>query len=226
LNVADTRFDPLETVTIALIAEGWARETIRRSLGTRITVRAFASITDLLSVSGWEPDAVVLEVKETVSSMTGLIEALVERRAGTPVVVTCDTIQKWDVRAALSAGAAGVVTKATLLSALEPCLYAVGAGQLCVPLANSGQVEPPALSMREKQILGLVVMGYMNSEIAQRLFVAESTVKSHLSSAFGKLGVHSRNEAASLILDGKRGLGMGILALGGEPLEPARETVA
>jgi hypothetical protein len=62
-------------------------------------------------------------------------------------------------------------------------------------------------------------MGYMNSQIAEQLFLAESTVKSHLSSAFGKLGVRSRNEAVSLILDSERGFGMGILGLGGEPIE-------
>ena len=62
-------------------------------------------------------------------------------------------------------------------------------------------------------------MGYMNIQIAEQLFLAESTVKSHLSSAFSKLGVRSRNEAVDLILDTERGLGIGILALGGEPLE-------
>ncbi len=61
-------------------------------------------------------------------------------------------------------------------------------------------------------------MGYMNGQIAQQLFLAESTVKSHLSSAFRKLGVRSRNEAVNLILDPERGLGMGILALGVEPV--------
>jgi hypothetical protein len=63
-------------------------------------------------------------------------------------------------------------------------------------------------------------MGYMNCQIAERLFLAESTVKSHLSSAFAKLGVRSRNEAVSLILDPNRGLGTGILTVGGEPLRP------
>jgi DNA-binding NarL/FixJ family response regulator len=91
-----------------------------------------------------------------------------------------------------------------------------------VPRRHAPQVEPATLSAREKQILGLVVMGYMNSEIAEQLFVAESTVKSHLSSAFSKLGVRSRNEAVDLIVDPERGLGMGILALGGEPIESGR----
>ncbi len=67
-------------------------------------------------------------------------------------------------------------------------------------------------------------MGYMNGQIAEQLFLAESTVKSHLSSAFGKLGVRSRNEAVDLILDAERGLGMGILGLGGDPVEAVPTT--
>jgi DNA-binding NarL/FixJ family response regulator len=134
--------------------------------------------------------------------------------------VVCAGIQRWGIRAALTAGAAGVVLYDDLDSALGPCLQAVQAGQVCVPRAHWRQIEPPPLSTREKQILGLVVMGYMNCQIAEQLFLAESTVKSHLSSAFGKLGVRSRNEAVNLILDPERGLGTGILALGGEPVEP------
>ncbi len=73
------------------------------------------------------------------------------------------------------------------------------------------------LSIREKQVLGLVTMGLMNSEIAERLFLAESTVKSHLSSAFAKLGVRSRHEAVELVINPDCGLGPGILSLVSEP---------
>jgi DNA-binding NarL/FixJ family response regulator len=117
-----------------------------------------------------------------------------------------------------------VVLADNLDQGLVPCLQAVQNGQICVPREQWRQIEPPVLSAREKQILGLVVMGYMNGQIAEQLFVAESTVKSHLSSAFGKLGVRSRNEAVNLILDPERGLGMGILALGGEPVESTPTT--
>jgi DNA-binding NarL/FixJ family response regulator len=122
------------------------------------------------------------------------------------------------VRAALSAGIAGLLAREDLERALEPCLRAVLAGQVCVPDAHRRELNPPALSAREKQILGLVVMGYMNAQIARQLFLAESTVKSHLSSAFAKLGVRSRNEAVSMILDPERGFGLGILAVGAEPV--------
>ena len=92
-------------------------------------------------------------------------------------------------------------------------------GQTCVPREHWRQIDPPVLSAREKQTLGLVAMGYTNGQIAERLFLAKSTVKGHLSSAFGKLGVRSRNEAADLVLNPERGLGMGILGLSGEPLQ-------
>jgi DNA-binding NarL/FixJ family response regulator len=178
----------------------------------------FADV-DALIFSQANPSLIVVWVDDTGASLAKTIESLTQSFGGTPIVAACAGIERWELRAALGAGAAGIVLHENLDSALGPCLQAVLAGQTCVPRGHWRQIEPPALSTREKQILGLVVMGYMNSQIAEQLFLAESTVKSHLSSAFGKLGVRSRNEAVSLILDPERGLGMGILALGGEPVE-------
>ena len=134
-------------------------------------------------------------------------------------IVVCESIRPGEIRTALATGVAGVILADSLTVALAPCAAAVLAGQVSVPRVQARQVEAAALSTREKQILGLVVMGCMNGEIAERLVVAESTVKSHLSSAFGKLGVRSRNEAVELILDSERGLGMGILGIGGERID-------
>jgi ATP/maltotriose-dependent transcriptional regulator MalT len=53
------------------------------------------------------------------------------------------------------------------------------------------------LSQREKEVLGLIVQGFRNPEIARTLFIAESTVKVHVRHIFEKLGVRTRAEAAA-----------------------------
>ncbi len=154
-------------------------------------------------------------------AMSGSEDTLRQATARAATVLICSRIRPGDLRIALSAGAFGVVLESEVDVALPIALQAAHAGQVCVPRSHVDQIEPASLSPREKQILGLVVMGYMNCQIAEQLFVAESTVKSHLSSAFAKLGVRSRTEAAELIMDPERGLGIGILGLGGEPVETA-----
>jgi DNA-binding NarL/FixJ family response regulator len=212
---------------VALVADEGPRERIGEVLeeqGLAFTV--FDDAEDLLARCPEDaPALIVLWIEDPPSWSAQQMEPLRRGVEQAQIVVICADIQRWELRAALAGGVAGVVLEDEMADALGPCLQAVRAGQVCVPRQHWRQIEPPALSTREKQILGLVVMGYMNSQIAEQLFLAESTVKSHLSSAFGKLGVRSRNEAVNLILDSERGLGMGILALGGEPLEPAPAVV-
>jgi DNA-binding NarL/FixJ family response regulator len=207
---------------VALVANQGPREEIAHVLEReKLSFDAFDQLETLLGLSTAEysPCVLLVWVEDTLSALGSDIESVVQRFAPTPTVVICSRIERWEVRAALTAGAAGVVLSSDLDSALIPCIDAVRSGQICVPRQHWRQIEPPVLSSREKQILGLVVMGYMNGQIAEQLFLAESTVKSHLSSAFGKLGVRSRNEAVDLIINPERGLGMGILGLGGEPVE-------
>jgi DNA-binding NarL/FixJ family response regulator len=205
----------------ALLAAGEDAERIVEHLRAQsFEIAVFDGFEEFADEAQQDFTVILICLQDTASAPATLVEPLARRFEGTPIVAVCTAIQRWAVRAALAAGAAGVVLLDDLDSTLGPCLQAVRSGQTCVPRRHSRQIEPPALSAREKQILGLVVMGYTNGQIAARLFLAESTVKSHLSSSFGKLGVRSRNEAASLILDPERGLGVGILALGGEPVKP------
>jgi DNA-binding NarL/FixJ family response regulator len=210
-------------IVVALVAEEGPRESIGAILqeqGWRLA--AYDDVAELLARGEQhESGLIALWVRDASASAAQQVQALRSGVEQAVVVVICPEIERWEVRAVLGAGAAGVVLEEEMAGALGPCLAAVRVGQVCVPRRHGRQVAPPALSMREKQILGLVVMGYMNSQIAEQLFLAESTVKSHLSSAFGKLGVRSRNEAVNLILDSERGFGMGILALGGDPIEAA-----
>jgi DNA-binding NarL/FixJ family response regulator len=119
------------------------------------------------------------------------------------------------VRKALSIGADGVVLERELEQTLAVTVLALAGGQLVVPRAAYRSVRKPQLTYREKQVLALAVGGQTNAQIGARLYLAESTVKSHLSSAFRQLGVASRREAAALVLDPDQGLGLSVLALSG-----------
>ena len=129
------------------------------------------------------------------------------------IVVIMPEDSRRGVRRALEAGADGVVFETELETALTWTVRAVLAGQTAVPAARRHEVDRPTLSGREKQVLSMVVLGLSNKEIGARLYLADSTVKSHLSSIFTKLGVRSRHEAAALVLDPDSKLGLGILGL-------------
>jgi DNA-binding NarL/FixJ family response regulator len=128
------------------------------------------------------------------------------------VIMVVEEAGAVEVRRAIQAGARAVVTGVTVETALIPSINAALAGQIAIPSRMGARGAPSLLTTREKQILGLVVMGMTNAAIASQLYLAESTVKSHLSSAFAKLGVSSRSEAASVILD-PRSAGLGILTI-------------
>ena len=106
----------------------------------------------------------------------------------------------------ISAGADGLVWEYELEQTLVPTIRTVLAHQLCVPASLRDALVRPVFSHREKQVLELVLAGLTNSEIAGRLYLSESTVKSHLASTFRKLGVNSRRDAATRAMDPGIGL--------------------
>jgi DNA-binding NarL/FixJ family response regulator len=160
-----------------------------------------------------DPDVLVVVFGRGVTERDQQMRRLRKGLPGTPLIAIMPEDSRRGVRRALEAGADGVVFEAEVEVALSLTVRAVLAGQMAVPAAGRHEVDRPTLSGREKQVLGMVVMGMSNKAIASKLFLAESTVKCHLSSAFSKLGVRSRNEAADLILHSGGDLGLGLIGL-------------
>ena len=115
-------------------------------------------------------------------------------------------------RLALNAGADAFVPRSTADRSLAAAVHAVLAGLVCAPREARRVLAKPTFSHREKEVLSLLVAGLTNRQIANRLFLAESTVKSHLVSAFAKLGVRTRKDAVALLLDPAEGLAAVALA--------------
>jgi DNA-binding NarL/FixJ family response regulator len=168
--------------------------------------------------------AVVVVTPDVDRRSCETVRALRVHHPESTVVVVVGNVGRGALWAALQAGAGAVVLQADVARALGPALEAAAAGQVSVPQELATTVVRPVLTAREKQILGMLVLGFSNGEIARKLHVAESTVKTHLSRAFPKLGVRSRSEAAAAILDPQTGLGTGILAIPNEPVRAADES--
>lgn len=190
--------------------------------GHRVAARE-ASANDLLAAcEGLSLACVVAAARRADREMIEGLAKLRDALDAEASVLVCGRAGDMEVRRALAAGVQGIVLVEDVDRALAGVVSVSLAGQVSAPVVQGSQVRAQVLTTREKQILGLVVMGLSNGEIARKLYLAESTVKSHLSSAFSKLGVSSRNEATTVILDPERGRGLGILTI---PAEPIRTTL-
>jgi DNA-binding NarL/FixJ family response regulator len=129
---------------------------------------------------------------------------------GPAIVAVSPAATGTGVRRALDAGADAIVFEPVLESTLAVAVSAVGSGQSVVPREMRASVERPNLSHRERQVLTYVSQGLTNAQIAEQLFLSESTIKSHLSSAFAKFGVRSRSEASALFLELEQTINAGL----------------
>jgi len=77
------------------------------------------------------------------------------------------------------------------------------AAQVLIHRATHPQTPGHDLSPREKEVLALMVQGLSNPDIAGRLVVGRSTIKFHVSSILGKLGVQSRTEAVAVAVQNR-----------------------
>lgn len=128
-------------------------------------------------------------------------------------IVVVERADRRVVSRLLEAGAVGVVLAADIERSLPAAIAAVATGLTVVPHAGRQALQRPVLTARQQEILSLLVLGLPNAAIARRLFLAESTVKTHLSTIFDKLDVRSRKEAIDLILDPSTDLGAGIVGV-------------
>jgi DNA-binding NarL/FixJ family response regulator len=157
-----------------------------------------------------QPDLVLLDL--TMPGMTGL-EALPLVRDAAPdaeVVVLTASEDEENLLGAIKGGAAGYLLKSESAERIVEFLHGVVRGEAALSGAvarrlldqvrEGGRVEVPesiaaALSARELEVLLLLDHHLGTEEIAQRLFISEHTVRSHVKSLLSKLGVSSRREA-------------------------------
>ena len=159
------------------------------------------------------PDVVLMDIRMPV--LDG-IAATAKLRAGAepPVILVLTTFDEDEVLwGAIEAGAAGFVLKDSSAEDLIAAVRAVAGGgawfdpgvaprvlgeyrRLVAPAAREEE-RLDSLTEREQEVLRMVARGATNSEIAAELYLAETTVKTHIGNIFMKLGV--RDRAAAIV---------------------------
>jgi DNA-binding NarL/FixJ family response regulator len=145
------------------------------------------------------PDVVLLDVRMPGMDGLAVLEQLRERYPSVAVVMLSAIDDPALVRAALERGAAAFVLKHVEPRDLAAAVRQVVGGAIFRPLdllpASAGSMDEAGLSKRELSILEALESGASNAAIAKDLFLAEQTVKFHLTNIYRKLGVSSRTEA-------------------------------
>jgi NarL family two-component system response regulator LiaR len=155
-----------------------------------------------------QPDVVLMDLLMPVMDGISATEAIRKELPEVEVVALTSVLEDASVTGAVRAGAIGYLLKTTDADELREAIGAAAAGQVRLapeaaarlmrevrtPTAPEALAEP--LTERETEVLKLLARGKANKQIARELFVALSTVKTHVNNLYRKLGVGSRTQAA------------------------------
>ncbi|GAB3838228.1 response regulator transcription factor [Micromonospora andamanensis] len=157
------------------------------------------------------PDVILLDLRMPRFDGIWTLERLRADNVDIPVLVLTTFDDDELVLAALRAGARGYLLKDVTLDQLTRAIRTLAdGGTLIAPSITDrmlrairsgpspvGPEAPPVQSLteREQEVLRLVARGYSNREIAELLFLAEGTVKNHVSTILTKLGARDRTNA-------------------------------
>ena len=153
------------------------------------------------------PDVVLMDM--VMPDMDGVTatHAIRQQFPTVQVIALTSFKDKGLVQDALQAGAIGYLLKDVSADELAQAIRAAHAGratlspeaaQALVRTATKLPMPGHDLTKREREVLALLVEGLSNKQIADKLVVSPSTIKSHVSHILAKLGVASRTEAAAL----------------------------
>lgn len=154
------------------------------------------------------PDVLLTDLRMPLMGGVEAISAIRREWPRARVIVLTAFDGDEDIYRSLQAGAQGYLLKDMFFEELEGAIRTVHAGGRRIPgvvaerLAE--RVGGSDLTGRELQVLRLIVAGRSNKEIGSALRISEATVKSHVNSILGKLGVTDRTQAATTAL--QRGL--------------------
>ena len=161
-------------------------------------------------VLGHKPTILILDLSMPGRPSLEVMPEIIESSPATSVIVVTMQNEPAFARQALRAGAKGFVIKQSAADELTAAVRAVLAGQTYINpnLGARMAAEPDApdgppddLTPREVEVLGLLALGYMNPEIADRLVLSVRTVETHRANIHRKTGITTRAELIAYAIE-------------------------
>jgi two-component system NarL family response regulator len=150
------------------------------------------------------PDVTLMDLRLPGMNGAETIQAIRREFPDARIVMISTYVCDEEIYGALQAGAMAYLVKSVQREELIRAIRKAAAGQRHIPAEVAARladrVARSELSMREIEVLRLLVGGRRNREIGEALDITEGTVKLHVSSILGKLGVADRTEAVTVAL--------------------------
>lgn len=196
---------PSDPIRIVLIDDqGLFREGLIGLLATEVDIRVLSATSSDLGVAlvrQTQPNVVLLG-SENPDGLAEQLRHIIEAAPRSKIIILATHDDPRRVKFFLSSGAHAYMLKHIRIDELLTTIRVVNRDQNRVVLSVSRQAanrlqmdQDMPLSERELEVLGLVADGMRNSQIARRLYIAEGTVKRHLTNIYSKLGATSRTDA-------------------------------
>ena len=190
------------------------REGVARALDAEpgFRVRHCGTIAEALGFMAEAPADVVL-LDRDLGSERGAEFLPAARKTGSTarVLIVTAWVGDQEARKLIAAGAAGIFLKERPLDELADCIRTIAAGANCGDRPRLGGLADPGLpdgesagrrfNERQRKVLGFVLEGLSNKEIAWRLQISESYVKAILQSLFHQTGVRTRGQLVRVALE-------------------------
>jgi two-component system nitrate/nitrite response regulator NarL len=187
------------------------REGVSVVLGMHDAIEIVAQAADgneaLAAVLEHAPDVVLLDVRMPGLDGFAVLRALRDRGIDVRVLLVSGDIDPEQAHLAVSEGAHGVIVKDCPPADVRDAVLAVARGEtvlgprvqaaLAAALRSRRQDRGSPLSEREQQVLQYAAQGLSASETGTRMHLGATTVKTHLHSVYGKLGVNDRAAAVA-----------------------------
>jgi DNA-binding NarL/FixJ family response regulator len=155
-----------------------------------------------------DPDVGILGLRFENACAIDDLDKYFTENAKAKIVVLADHAGDSEITRALKKGALGYICKDVSPEDLLTAIRTVGSGRRYLPAEIAGilgeHLGQEELTATEVKVLGMIVGGMSNKEIAFALDVSENTIKTHVQNIFGKIGVKDRTSAATTAI--KRGL--------------------